>query len=96
MWEVMSSAPSAVCRYRWVSGHYVRIGVLLNHQRRGCMLAENGEQSGFRVFAARQSLVQPSLDLAGEFIQSLTVSCDVDLMGLLLHSTVTLLARLRG
>lgn len=72
-------------------GNDVRIGVLLNHQRRGSVLAENRQQSGFRLLA-----VKPGVDLAGEFIQPLTVSCDMDLMGVLLHSTVTLLARLRG
>src|SRR5258708_3127014 len=53
-------------------GHYVRVGIFLNHQRRGSMLAKNRQQSGVGVFAA-----QPCLDLAGEFIQSLAVRCDV-------------------
>src|SRR5258707_509270 len=66
-------------------GNHVRIGVLLNHQRRRSVLAENRQQTGFRLLA-----VKPSVDLAGEFIQPLTVSRDMDLMSVLLHSTVTL------
>jgi len=72
-------------------GNDVRVGIFLNHQRRGSMLAKNRQQSGVRVFPP-----QPRLDLSREFVEPFAVSRDVDLMGLLLHSTVTLLARLRG
>ena len=39
---------------------------------------------------------EPSLDLPRKFIQALASRRDLQLRGLLRHSTVTLLARLRG
>ena len=76
-------------------GHYIGIGVLLNHQRRRSVLAKHGQQSGVCFVAA-----QPAFNLSSEIVQPFAVRRDVKLMSELLHSrlysTVTLLARLRG
>ncbi len=72
-------------------GDDVRIGIFLNYQRCRRVLAENGKQSGLRLVRA-----QPGFDLGGEFVQAFASRRDVELVRDLLHSTVTLLAKLRG
>ena len=72
-------------------GGYVRVGVLLNQQGRGSMLAKKVQQPGLDMLCA-----DPGLDLAREIIQAFAVRSNLDLMRELSHSTVTLLARLRG
>jgi len=87
--------------FRNQSGHeigqianHIRIGILLNDQRCGRVLAKDRDQSGLRRLFA-----DPRLNLAGELVQPFAVSSDVDLMSELPqagYSTVTLFAKLRG
>src|SRR5579864_1362431 len=72
-------------------GHHIRVGILLNHQRRGGVLAKNGQQSRLELMS-----LQPGGNLGRKIVQAFTAGGNVDLVGELLHSTVTLLARLRG
>jgi hypothetical protein len=71
--------------------HNVRVGIFLNDQRCRGVLAENGHEAGLGRMA-----LQPRANLARKFVQAFAVGRNVDLVGELLHSTVTLLARLRG
>ena len=69
----------------------VRVGVFLNRQGGRGVLHEHGQQ------ACRETLPgQPLLDVAGEFVQAFARGLDGDPVAGLLHSTVTLLARLCG
>ena len=73
-------------------GDHVRIGVLLNRQRRRRVLDEKRQQAGrdARMWRATAPL------LLREIVKPFAASGDVKLRGALNHSTVTLLARLRG
>jgi hypothetical protein len=62
-------------------GHHIGIGVLLNDQRRGSVLAKDGQQSGLRLLVP-----QPAVDLTSEIVQSFAVRRDEQLMSELLHS----------
>jgi hypothetical protein len=71
--------------------HNVGVGIFLNDERCRRMLAENGHEAGLGRMA-----LKPRADLACKFVQAFAAGRNVNLVGELLHSTVTLLARLRG
>src|SRR5437879_2249445 len=71
--------------------HDVGIGIFLNGQRRGSVLDENGQDT------SRESAISdPTFDLAVHRIKTLAARSHLNSVGELFHSTVTLLARLRG
>jgi hypothetical protein len=71
--------------------HHIGIGIFLNHQGCRSVLAEDSQKAGLGWMAS-----EPGCDFARKFVQAFAVGRDVDLVGELVHSTVTLLARLRG
>lgn len=70
---------------------HIRIGVLLNDERCRRVLDKNRTKPGLYVLSA-----DPFSDLVRDFVQALGSGSNLQVALGLLHSTVTLLARLRG
>src|ERR1019366_5851215 len=60
--------------------HHVRVGILLNGERGGGVLHEDGEQSG-----AHMGALQPGGDLPGDFVQTLAAGGDLKVVRGYLH-----------
>src|SRR4051794_32326039 len=71
--------------------NHVRVGVLLNRQGCRSVLDEDGKQA-----SPQTPLIYPACDFPGDLVKALAACIDVNLLGEMAHSTVTLLARLRG